>query len=155
MASGFTDWLLSLGITGQTSGWLSNRPTYGAATLGSYAGNTSPSAWKTLITVSGKGIIYGGFVSVATAQSQSTDACNLVIDGTNFIGSSFTWYNTRGLTPRHIDVFYLIKYDDSNFIYVFGIQAGLTFESSLQVRYLETKGNTFSINCKLLYALIT
>jgi hypothetical protein len=155
MASGLPDWKLALNIEGQQSGYLTQRPSYGAATLASFAGNITPSDWKTLISITGAGVIYGGFISVDAAQSQSTDSGLIAIDGSNFIGSNFAWVNTRGLTHPLNDILFLQHYDNVNFIYVLGINPGFTFESSVVVQYLEALGNTFAVNCKLYYALRT
>ena len=153
MASGLPDWKLALNVDGQQSGYLTSRPAYGAATLVSYAGNCSALDSKLMVSVAGRGVIYGGFISVNTAQLQDTDFCLGTCDGNNFIGSNFTWCNDRSLTHEFMDFFFLQKFDNVNFIYVFGITRWFTFEESVSVYYAETKGNTFAINCKLFYAL--
>ena len=154
MASGFTDWMLSLNIDGQKDGYFSVFPTYGNAQVITYNLNCVPNDYAGIAIVAGKGIIYGGYVSVNPAQSQKADHILVKIDGISFVGVTFESFAQRGFTQGFCDTHFLALYDDVNFIYTLIFNRGITFDSSFSVEYYESQGNTFTVNGRLLYALI-
>lgn len=153
MAAGFTDWESPINISKQDLGYVSMRPVYGGVSYALHTGNITPSDMHTIGSITGKGMLLGGFITLKPAQSQASDYCQVTIDDNTFIASALTYCDARGLTKMYTDVLYLLKFDDTNYIYTFGISYGYTFDSSVLIEYRETLGNTFAVSVKVFFSL--
>ncbi len=152
--TGFPDWLVPVNISRQELAEITNRPKFGSSQQAVYSSTVGPQGTTTIISITGKGMIYGGFVSVVVNQQQSADFVIVIIDGVSFVGSSFFLSNRDQIINPSNDLFVLQRFDDINFRYKFGISYGFTFEESIVVQYIELHSNTFSILAKLYYALV-
>ena len=154
MSSGAEDWTKLVNIFTQTLSEITIRNKYGTPTF-SAAIVPVPSDEDTIIlTILGKGMIYGGFVSSAGAATQRNDKVYIKLDGAVTWPLTFFNLNNFGLTDPTSMFPYLLKYDDINFLYTVGLNYGTTFETSLVIHYTETHGNTPTIYPWINYALI-
>lgn len=110
--------------------------------------------YTTLLTVSGKGIIYGGLVFLNHTSSQKSSEVILELDGDRMISMSFTDMNLLGIDVFGIYPQMLRKFDDVNFIYSVGLCYGVTFETSLKVIYNELHGSDPTVFSQLMYAIV-
>lgn len=154
MASGAKDWENQVNIIAQGLYRVTTRPSYGAADTIFHSDDVPGAATTLLFSVIGTGIVYGGFVNVAAAQSQKVNSIMLTIDGNNFRSGSFQFLNNSKLTPEYSTPLPLIKYDDVNFIYTLGVSQGFTFESSLELYYVNNTANIIFVDARINYALV-
>ncbi len=135
--------------------YLGMRPRYGAAQNNSDGKVVTARDTTILVTVSGKGLIYGGNVLLDPAGSQAIDVIRLLIDGQYLsAGSIYSLYLFKFNKPWSSSL-YLIHYDNETFKYAVGISPSITFESSFQVEYKECYGNTPTVYHNIDFALIT
>lgn len=154
MATGLPDYYRGIDVTYQTLSELMNRPKYGAAqrVVGSITATASTKV--SLGAVSGKGMIYGGFVAAFDTLTQDMGLVYIEIDGALYGAWSFVNINFWGLYGEHSYPFYMLRYDDADFRYSVGISSGLTFETSFEVFYEEQYGRTPTVHFQFNYALV-
>ncbi len=111
-------------------------------------------ATVSVISITGKGILYGGRAGSGGVGSQKTDIYYLYIDGNLIGGAEFRTHDAWNLTSLYCSPFHILKYDDVFFEYMLGIIPGITFESSFEVFYEEKNGRTPSISVEVIYALM-
>ncbi len=141
MASGIADYLRMI------------RPKFGGAQFSWGLKNVVANASTTIITVSGKGVIYGGAVILDHTGTQRDCVPHIKVDGTVLGNSSFSGMNKYGIEIEHSMPVYLLKYDDVAFVYAGGLSSGISFEESFSVTYDETHGATPEVVCSAHYAL--
>lgn len=115
--------------------WTLTRSTYGTVKQKSYSDFFLVSGTKTLWTVAGKGIIYGGSALVLTEPTNNNDRLTVIIDGTSVGVYSYDALYSRGLVYPQSAATFLCKYDRINGNYAVGIRPGITFETSLVLTY--------------------
>jgi len=156
MASGTPDWygFRMVNIFAQDLSEIINRPTYGAAQRSAGGTSATPTGLTTLVTVSGQGMIYGGYLYVDGTGTCDTDIWQITVDGTVMSASSLFQVNKRKITDKHMDILYEVNYDDTSFLYTHGIMPAITFETSFDIKYSETNGRTPVVVATVIYALI-
>lgn len=107
-----------------------------------------------LFTVNGKGVIYGGLVHVDYASTQKTALLLLYVDGDLIGFMSFAELVKLNAVASNQYPFYIIQYDDVNFIYCVAFSDGTTFDSSVEMRYRERDGGTPNVIFEMNYALL-
>ncbi len=130
------------------------RPRYGAATLGEGSEIVTASDITLILTITGKGVIYGGVLSVEGARSQDLDVPLMIVDEFLITNTNFFSLNKYGLNTDKIMPFYITKFDDVTFDYSVGISSGYTFEKSIQIGYTENETGTPTVVAKVIYALL-
>lgn len=130
------------------------RPRYGGALNKSGAVVVTAGDWTQLLSIGGKGMIYGGYVFLDHDAPQRLSLVKIELDGDLTASKSFKVLNTYNLMEPRSCPMGLLKYDDTNFIYAVGFAYGLTFESGVKVHYYEGHGTTPNVNYNLIYALI-
>jgi len=154
MAHGLPDYYRGVDIAYQALAQLIVRPKYGGAQNAQANVTVTPNAETTLVSVSGKGVLYGGCVFLDHTSTQLASTVRLYVDGAQLSFLSFYTLNKHNIhEPRSTSV-YLLKYDNTEFIYTVGISPDITFESSFAVKYQENEGATPVVYCDLNYALI-
>lgn len=145
---------LTIDIAAQNLAEIINRPKYGAAqrVVGSITATASTKV--SLGSVSGKGMIYGGFIAAYDTQTQALGLVYIEIDGVVFAAWTFNSINGWKLYEEHSYPFYMLQYDDSGFFYTVGISRGLTFETSFEIFYEEQYGRTPAVHFQVNYAVI-
>ena len=119
-----------------------------------WSGPANAGGTRTLLTITGKGVIYGGNFIVEGIASCKTDIPYLVLD---IIETSKTTFENRdkyNLTQLYSDVLNLIKYDDTNFVYVLQFCNGITFEKEVAIKYEEMLGRIPTLSAVLYYTLL-
>lgn len=154
MAKGTEDWVRRIDISIQSTAEVDNRIKNGAADVLTFAGLADASTTKTLGTVTGKGMVYGGFIASQGVDIQHDDYLSLVIDGTTIYIPTFeqsvAWNQIRPNGP----VLYLTIFDEVLFRYAMMVGPGVTFETSFVIRYTEAHGRTPAVSVGLMYALV-
>lgn len=154
MSHGLPDYYRGVDIAYQALAEMIVRPKYGGAL--SEVGNVAvtASAETVLVSISGKGMIYGGGVMCNPVNSQMNSQPKLVIDGETVFQQSYNMLAQYGIdTPRSFPVS-LTKFEDATRWYCACISYGLTFETGVKVSYVETHGNTPTVGYVLCYALV-
>jgi len=154
MASGLPDYNSAINLALQTLSEITNRPKYGAAqrVVGSVAATASTQI--SLAQVSGKGQIYGGFISSLGTATQVLDYVDIEIDGVVFAGWTLNAIFYWNLMTQSAYPFHILRYDDKDFTYSVGVQPFLTFETSFEIFYEETYGRTPTIAYQISYAVV-
>ena len=107
--------------------------------LGHYGPILTP-AIITIINISAKGVIYGGFLTISQGNPPG-DNIDVQIDGTDSIYTDIETFSQRNLVKPLITPLYLTEYDTVNNYYTLGFSSGITFEESVKVIYdCETAG---------------
>lgn len=130
------------------------RNTYGAAKKISNAVAAEAISTKEILTVSGKGVIYGGVCYLDPTATQKESYFRLLIDVQETTIWTFEDMMKFGIWQENSNSLYLLRYDEVNFIYVVGISRGLTFEESVTLQFTEAEGNTPTVAGHLVYAEI-
>lgn len=134
---------------------LTIRPKYGAAKQLTWADSIDDGAVRTLFTESSKGIIYGGcFYSYGAAMSHGEDELIVVVDDFPLYTPSLSGMVKRNLTQYPSGAFTLTLYDDVNYRYSVILLKGITFESSIYVRYNNVTAEDVFVDAKMIYAII-
>jgi len=133
---------------------ISVRPSFGSARRATFARAANTSAITIALTITGNGIIYGGYVLSSGVATQKADSYEIFIDGEAVAFATFLNQNTWLLNKEHVAGLYELRHDDVNFKYCLGIMPGITFEKSIRIQYLETYGRTPNIIGDIIYTLI-
>lgn len=154
MASGLPDFYRGVDITYQTLAQVTNRPKYGGAVGNTGTLSVTANSTNDLVSVTGKGMVYGSFINLAPALTQANSEIVLEIDATTIIGMSFNKLNAYHLIQPRCFPIVLLGFDNVNFEYEAGIAYGLTFETGIKLQYTENHGRTPSVGYTFIYALI-
>lgn len=153
MAEGLPDYHRPIDVAIQTMTEIVNRPKYGAAEILiiNSAVGINQETW--LGSIAGKGMIYGGWITVDLQGSQWNSIPILRIDNEEVGRTSFANLYRYSLTKEHNEGTYLRAYDITNQIYTVGISHGFTFETQFEILYYETHGLTPTVYARIIYAL--
>jgi len=127
---------------------------YGSFKYAQFTEAAKPNDIKTLCSVSGKGQVYGGLLFLSKASTAKLDEPVIEVDGIEVRNMTFGDLDLYGCTSIFAFSFYILRYDDNNFVYSVGISPKTTFEKSLKIAYREQYGHTPTIRGFLIYALI-
>lgn len=145
---------IDIDVVSQTLGELINRPKYGGGLVASWTANVAASTNQTLFTVNGTGMLYGGFVNSVAASTHKVDEVYVYVDGNLLFYSSFQNLLNMGLCSPVVLPVYLKTFNDVAFVYTVGFMYGVTFESSIQVKYYNKTGSSTYVTGKMIYATI-
>jgi len=146
---------LFLNVKAQDLAEVINRPKYGAATASQGSKICAVVNTTVLTTISGKGIIYGGNVYLHPDVSHKNDYVQLIADSAPLIAYIFDNQNKYNLTHPAVSSLFLTCFDDTNFIYSNALSPGVTFETSLELRYYNNEiVDTPTVYYELLYAVV-
>ena len=130
------------------------RETYGAAKNESGDEAAIANSTKTLVNISGKGIIYGGQVGIYSDGLQLTDVCEIWIDGQKITYLTMNQLRYYNVTKENQQAAYLIVFDNQYKVYAVGISKGITYEETFVVKYTEASGRTPNLKWSVIYALL-
>lgn len=145
---------LTIDIVAQNLSEIMNRPKYGAAQSVAFAGAVTANDLTPMIEILGKGMTYGGCIMLTHTATQKGSFIVVKIDGFIMGQLSFETMNTYGLDRQYVFPYFVLVYDDTNFVYSLGLPNGYTFETSFEVLYREANGETPNVNCIVDYALV-
>lgn len=130
------------------------RPRYGGAMKSTGTKVEAPLGYTSLITLSGRGMLYGGLVYLNHTSTQKGSEVIVKVDGRNMISMRFVDMNLLGVCSVGIYPTVLLDYDDVRFIYCVGLAGGVTFETSIEIVYNELHGSEPTVFAEMMYALI-
>lgn len=142
MASGLPDYFKAI------------RPRYGAANSEIAVVQVVAKEETELVSVVGKGVIYGGALHLALASGQKNSVPVLEVDEANIAELNFFTMNFYHMNIVGCYPFYLLTFDDVSGIYAVGISGGITFEKGVRVLYQEEHDTRPWVVCRAIYALI-
>ncbi len=145
---------LTIDIAAQNLSEIINRPKYGGAQRAASTADAWANDTRSYITVSGKGMLYGGSLFLEHTASQKTGKPILMVDGVSLAQWSFEDSLSLGMVKPWIKAMFLTKYDDVNFVYCVAFMYGITFETSLQILYEESEGETPNITAEFIFAVV-
>lgn len=154
MSSGLPDYYRGVDIAYQALAQMIVRPKYGGAESAWGSQIVGANATNALVTISGKGMLYGGVAYISYALTQAKGLFELKIDGSFVTDKSLVTMNAFGIVKPQSYPVYLLKFDDTNFVYSVAVSYGVTFESEVILSYVEDDGGTPTIYYDLTYALI-
>jgi len=144
---------LTLNLKAQDLAEIINRPKYGAANGAVWSGDVFSPNTQDLFSITGKGIIYGGFIHIDATDTQEVSNVVLTIDGTEITSIEIGQLGSYFLITPSSYIFYLLVYDTTNFEYTIGYAPGITFESSLSAQY-SCQSGIATLDARILYALV-
>lgn len=145
---------LTLNLKAQDLSEIINRPKYGGALQSSATVNLTASGENVFVTVSGKGILYGGFIMSLDSNIQTLDEPRIYLDGQLLSRWSWDSLKTYGLIQPDASIISLLVYDTTSPVYTAVLRYGITFESSISLRYWCTTATSRYLTYSLLYALV-
>jgi len=154
MTSGFEDWQVPVNVVGQLLTELINRPKYGVPTTLFYGDTVSPHTMQNMGLISGKGQIYGGFVSWHSTGECKETGILLYLDGVltaNY--SPLTLYNLSILRNGSFFIF-LLHYDNTYKLFTIGFSFPISFETSVQVFIDTYDDQDHEVTMRLNYAVV-
>jgi len=154
MANGSKDWQSQVNISAQDLDKITNRPSYGAAVHESFVFPVIATETKYCLTVIGKGVIYGGNFGTTQQVKQGSNRVLMAVDGIELKKTNIDVDLQRGVYQIYTSPLYLILYNDVEFRYNYGIMPGLTFESSVVLKFLNNGTYTDVVAGTLIYALV-
>ena len=153
MATGYPDWVTPISIVAQALAELVNRPAYGVPKTLFFGETVAPNTFKLVGSVTGKGMMYGGFIAWSSAGECKNTEIELYLDGVLAIRYGPAALLQAGLLNNGSCYIYLLNYDDVNKEFSIGFSYPITFETSLAV-YIDTYNDAnHSVTMRLLYAL--
>lgn len=142
MSSGVADWERVI------------RPRYGAAHSEIGVVLVVAGEETELLSVSGKGVIYGGALHLTYDSDQENSIPILEVDGANIAEINFFTINLYNLSIPGSYPFYIRHYDLVTPRFAVGISGGMTFEMGFRILYSEKHDTTPYVVCRAIYALI-
>ena len=107
---------------------------------------------KTLFSYLGKGHVYGGFIWIDnTLSSHKADNILYTIDGFLF-GETLERLDLFGMDHPHCFPYFLRKFDDTNYVYGVAFTAGISFELSISIKYMNNCADQVDVEAFLVYA---
>ena len=153
MAKGAQDYYQIIDITAQSIASLATRPTYGG--VGTTYANFSVTNGqnKEMISITGQGIIYGGYILLYASAEVVNFRCFPTIDGHSAVYQSVETIKTMNLIRPHGLTPTLIFQDEVNFDYALIIEGGVTFESTYKYNLYNLDAAAVNSWVYLYYAL--
>lgn len=127
-------------------------PRYGGALLADDKVDGEAGVVTPLVTVGGKGVIYGGHVYVVCPTAHTTDKPLLYLDDTLMTDKSFYTLSLRNIAQSTIYPLYLSLYDTTNHCYGVGISPLMSFESKIELKYDNKGADLVLVYYSLIYA---
>ena len=152
---GLPDYYRGVDIAFQALSDLIVRPRYGEAHLLKKDKTVTANDTTFLDGVTGTGMLYGGFAYLDYTSDQRLSTFTLHIDDKVILDYSFENLARYGVAGEHGYSAYLLKYDQTNFIYSVGILPGITFDESFKFYYKERHSDTPQVKIRIIYALVT
>lgn len=154
MASGLPDYYRGVDIAYQALSQMTVRPKYGGALQVAGSVVVTANVATELAYITGKGMIYGGVMYLDYNTTQASGMPRLSCDGNVIAGVSFATLGKYNISKPWACPLYLLKFDDTNFVYSVGASNGITFETNFRLVYFEMEGATPDVYYNFSYALV-
>lgn len=149
-----SDGVMKANISVQDLAELIMRPKYGSAAQESHSVTLTASGSNTLKTITGTGILYGGRIWTIDSDIDTADEIELWVDGVVFADMNWVAMKNSNYTVPEPAGIYIVHYDTVEPRYVCGLIGGITFETSISLRYVCADATARTMSYGLLYALI-
>ena len=150
----YPDYVSPINILTQALAELIERPKYGGALLSQGYVDFDTIQVKTLTTISGKGMTYGGRIWSREANITKADDPWVLLDGTTLEYLSLENMTDFAMTDPHTDIIRIKRYDEAAPAFVVGLAYGYTFETSLQFKWRHSTPDAVRIYYNIVYALL-
>jgi len=154
MASGLPDYYRGIDLAYQALSELINRPKYGAAQISTGIVGVAAGGTETLFSISGKGVIYGGTVRIASNATQQYSTPRITLDATGLAATTLQNLKKYVVNVEHSMPIYLLAYDNTNWLYSVAYSHGITFETSVLGQYTNAGSLTATLTYFFIYAVI-
>ena len=146
---------LNVNINAQTVERVIEAPSYGGAREVQSSTTIYPGQNPTVLSVEGKGIVYGGFLDLRTSTSPNYVFVTFAIDGETFSGFKLDAMDDYNIRNSDMYYAYLVTYDTANGKYQLALKSRITFDSYYKVivGVLSGASDNVSFNGVLIYAL--
>ena len=145
---------LTLNVKRQDLGYLTQRPMYGQARSVGITKYVDANATTTLVSISGKGMIYSGYVWWWNDYNPNVDSIGLIVDGVTLYGDSFNNLLDKSFILPGVNLYTVNKYDEINHKFTLSFQPHITFDSNFEVSYTEEYGYTPQVETMIRYTLM-
>lgn len=150
-----SDGIMKANLSVQDLDFLTVRPAYGAAEVEAGSQAISYSTTYTVVSISGRGVIYFGWIFTPGATAANQETMEVWVDGVKVLSSDMlTIYQNEMFTPGS-GLLYVVGWDREHTRYRVCFTPGLTFEATFE---LKIKGSYLGItpdySWNVIYALI-
>lgn len=153
MAKGAQDWIARTDVLTQTLAEMIVRLKNGTPGFADATSAILNQVNTKIFSLSGKGVLYGGYVYISNDAQEKLGRVQLVLDGVDM--GTFTFENLFNRLAFHpgIASFYLNQYDLESGIFTVGFTPFLTFETGVEIWY-KPDGGVVSVHHRIHYAVI-
>jgi len=130
------------------------RPMYGGARSEYALINVGSDEEKSLLTITGKGKIYSGFIRMFELEAAVVDRPKLLVDDNLLSDLKYIELYDWGVTDATKGPLFLTAYDMLHWIYCAGIPPAITFENKVEIRYDRNLALAKPVRLGIVYALI-
>lgn len=130
-------------------------PKYGTTYRATGVAVVTASDRTDIITVTGKGILFGGTIDAYNGGNQQNSDIYLYIDGNLVLNYSWVGLKTYNYSMVAIKGYELTMFDNNGGYYGAYLNFDMPFEKSFTLTYNELAGNTPTVSAKLTYANVT
>lgn len=124
---------MQVDVYAQTLEHVTNRPTYGGADVGIVSVTKDVAAKYELVTITGTGMLYGGYLYLESDATSNGTIITLAADGNELWTASIVSMYLQNVTNESEHLIRLSLYDNVNYFYCLVFGHGITFESTLQL----------------------
>jgi len=153
MPTGAPDYTKRIDINIQTLGEVTIRPRYGDFKKIYESVILDAGVWTEIISVSGRGLIYGGYITIWDIGATGSDAMRITIDGETTDAAYFAGLMDRQLVLPFTNPFYLLQYDENQPQFTVGISRDISFESAVTIE-VKAAGPSVRATCEFFYGLL-
>jgi len=154
MVTGYPDYQRNINIAAQSADQLIERPKYGAPQSILIQGTLAEDEYKTIFSLSGRGIVYGGKFMVFSPFSAKNTALYLSLDDVVVFSHTFAELNTYKITDQFQHYIFLVYYDDGAHFYSVVFTQDITFESNVTLQAKSFSTGTAGYTAIYNYSLI-
>lgn len=129
-------------------------PRQGAATEVEGEKNSIPNDTVSLVSLTGKGVIYNLQVTIAGEVTAKDDDFILLIDGDEYLTEGFSGLLDHGHISPTLSMWHVVAYYAVTGYYSAVFSGLISYEDSIVMRYKEDSGNTFAVFYRIRYSKI-
>lgn len=148
------DGVMKANISVQDLAELITRPKYGAANAADVDLDDQAPGPIQCASISGKGMLYWGFIGWEANEDHYTDQLKITVDGNLIMQrnpyNALVWNRTQ----QRSSTAFLERFDAQNYQYGFGFSYGLTFETTLLIEVLNNGSSNIDIEGGIIYAKV-
>ena len=120
-------------------------PKYGSLKVATGSGISLPNGVeKTVVSISGKGQVYSGFMSISGTVSPVNTSCRVYVDNNLIFAQTIKNMLDHGFTLPDTTLLYVREYNTTNNYALIVVMKGITFEVNFVLKALATASATLS-----------